>query len=226
MAEITKEQMRERLGNINQIRDLLFGDKIEEYEQHFENYDRHLGKLESDLSKFQSQISARLAQLQDSLSIEIRSGLDALEKKIAYLSLNTQQDTKKLKQELNFTEQKLTHNFQSLRDNFTVKTTLINNQLSQTKDKIEADIQHLRLQVFEEIDKSFSQLTENKVSRADLGELLFELCLKIKGTDLPADLETASEPEVTSELFNLENNHNGHLINLQSDELDLDRAKE
>ena len=32
MAEITKEEMRERLGNIDQIRDIIFGAQLREYD--------------------------------------------------------------------------------------------------------------------------------------------------------------------------------------------------
>ena len=194
MTEIDRNQMREKLGNIEQIRDLLFGHKMEEYEQHFDNCDRQLSKLESQLAQFQFEIRARLAQIEDSFSKEIHSGLDALEKQLKYLSLNTQEETKTLEEKIDFIEQKLSHNLQAFSETFTLKNTIIKNELSQTKDKLEGEIQSLRFQVREEIEKSFSHLKEGKVSRSDLAELLFDLCLKIKGTDLAnTELQQAND---------------------------------
>jgi hypothetical protein len=46
MAEITKEEMRERLGNIDQIRDIIFGAQLREYDNRFD-------KIDSDLSMMQ-----------------------------------------------------------------------------------------------------------------------------------------------------------------------------
>ncbi len=56
MAEISKEDMGARLGNIDQIRDLLFGHKTEEYEQLFEKHTERLDKLESELSQFKAEM--------------------------------------------------------------------------------------------------------------------------------------------------------------------------
>ncbi|MGK7877352.1 MAG: hypothetical protein AB4426_29860 [Xenococcaceae cyanobacterium] len=199
MADITKEEMRERLGNIDQIRDLLFGHKIQEYDQRFEKCEERLEKIESELSGFQLEMCDHLTQLQDSLSTEIRSAVDSLEKKLKYLSLTTNEKTSKLQQKIDLTDEKNSHNIESLQKTVTDQTTLLKNELSKTRDKLEEDIQALRNQAFEEIGKGLSNLKDAKVSRADLAEILFELCLKIKGTEFVPDLKEAAENKVKTE---------------------------
>jgi hypothetical protein len=183
MADITKEEMRERLGNIDQIRDLLFGHKIREYEQRFENSDRRLEKLEAELSNFQREMRDRVAQLQDSLATEIRSGLDSLEKKLKYLSLTTHDQTSKLQQDITLTDRKLSQGVESLLKDVKSQNSFLKEELTQTRSKIEADFQDLKEQLAVEVEKIFASLTETKVSRADLADILFEVCLKIKGSD-------------------------------------------
>ena len=56
MAEITKEEMRERLGNIDQIRDIIFGAQLREYDNRFD-------KIDSDLSMMQRDMQARIEQV-------------------------------------------------------------------------------------------------------------------------------------------------------------------
>lgn len=193
MVEITKEQMRERLGNIDQIRDLLFGQKIREYEQSFEQCDRRLDKIEAELAEFQTQMRNHLERMQYALATEIRSAVDSLEKKLKYLSLNTHEETTKLQQDLKSISQQNSQYIESLNKNVTTKISAIEDELSQTKDKLEEDIQVLKTKVFEELEKGFSHLKETKLSRADLAELFFELCFKIKGTELIPELKEVSE---------------------------------
>ncbi len=45
------------------------------------------------------------------------------------------------------------------------------------------------------------ELTEGKVSRVDLAEVLFELCLKIKGTNMVSDSQENGGEKIATELL-------------------------
>ena len=201
MADITREEMRERLGNIDQIRDLLFGHKVREYEGQFEACEERLKKLESEGSKFQSEMRDRLAQLQENLSTEIRSAVDSLEKKLKFLSLTTHEETSSLQQEIILVEQKNSQQINSLQKTITEKTASLKEELSQTKNKLEDEVQSLENQVFAELNKELSNLKEGKVSRTDLAEILFEICLKIKGTEFVPSLEETAQNTLKTEFI-------------------------
>ena len=49
MGEITRDEIRERLGNIDQIRDIIFG-------AHLREYTSRLDKAESDISAIQQDV--------------------------------------------------------------------------------------------------------------------------------------------------------------------------
>ena len=216
MTEITKEEMRKRLGNVSQLRDLLLGDKIEEYEANFVQNSQRLDILESSLIKFQSGVNERLNKMQDSLSKEINAAVDSLEKKIKYLSLTTHEENNKLKQEIEVKSHTAFQNIDALQNSLRSETSYIKDELFQTRNTLGEDLQNLKKQVLEKLESNLSELTENKVSRTDLAEVLFELCLKVKGSEFVPSLKEATENQVKTEFIlpqeNSEDNNNNNSV--------------
>lgn len=217
MNEFTKEEMRQRLGNISHLQDLLFGDKIEAYEACFEQLDQRLNQLELQLKQFQVVVSDRLKDLQNSLTQKIDASASSLEKKLKYLSLTTHEETSQLRQEIQATAKLSSENIAILRNNLNQETYYLKNELTKTREASEENIKNLRQQVFEKLEKSLSDLTEAKVSRADLAEVLFELCLKVKGSEFVPDLKEAVENQVKADFIlpeESDNNLNSHDNNI------------
>ena len=198
--------MRKRLGNVSQLRDLLLGDKIEEYEGSFAQNCQRLDTLESSLTKFQSEVNARLNQMQDSLSKEINAAVDSLEKKIKYLSLTTHEENNKLKQEIEAKYRTASQSIDTLQNSLRAETSYIKDELFQTRNTLGEDLQNLKQQLLEKLETNLSELTENKVSRTDLAEVLFDLCLKVKGSDFVPSLKNATDSSVKAELILPEEN--------------------
>lgn len=202
MADSKPDLMRDRLGNIDQIRDVLFGQKAQEYEQQFASYDERLDKVEAELSQLQTETRDHLRQLQENFSGELRSTLDALEKKLKYLSLTTHETTNALQQQLQTTNAKNDQELDSLNKTVVDKNTLLREQLSETREQFNGDLKVLKEQLFTEIDKGFSHLRDSKVSRAVLAEVLFEMCIKVKGSDVfPSIAKDGDNPLKTSFLL-------------------------
>lgn len=184
MADNKTDLTRDRLGNIEQIRDVLFGQKAQEYEQQFANYDQRLDKVETDLTQLQIETRDRLRNLQDTFSSELRGTLDSLEKKLKYLSLTTHETTTNLQQQLQSTNSENDKELAALSKSVADKSALLKEQLTETREQFDADLQVLKEQLFTELDKGFAFLKESKVSRAVLAEVLFEMCIKVKGSDV------------------------------------------
>lgn len=190
MTDLTKEEIRQRLGNISQIRDLLFGDRMEDYEQRFRNLEKRLNNLDSQLSQWQQETNQNFIKLQEKISEELSLLIDSVDKKLQYLSITTQEETEKLQQELTFNSHKNYQNLESLQNNVKGEVKFLQNGLSQTKESLERDIQVLKQQIILLLEEKTSELTKSKISREDLGNLLFDLCLKVKGSELLANSQT------------------------------------
>lgn len=209
MTDIGRENMRERLGNIDRIRDLLFGNDMKEYQERFENCEQRLERMESKFTQFQTEINARLNHLQSDLSTEIHSAVDSLEKKLRYLSLTTHEETSQLKQELKSLTERNSGNIDSLAQDVEAKTNSVRGELTQTRQVLQAEVRELRERVFSELEQSFDNLKDAKISRTELAEFLFELCFKVKGAEMVPKLKEAEESSAEAELL-LPEQHERH----------------
>ena len=196
MDEITKEEMRKRLGNVTQLQDLLFGEKTKHYDSQLEHYNQRFDKLESDFKTFQSVIDKRLNVIENSLNKKIDSTVNYLAKKIKYLSLINQDETSKLKEAINSLRQDSGNEIHEVRNILDIQVNSLNTEITRTKTSLDRDIQSLKQQLSDQMVKHLSELDRGKVSRSDLAEILFELCLKVKGSDLISDFKEPSNHEV------------------------------
>ncbi|MBD2770821.1 hypothetical protein ICL16_01440 [Iningainema sp. BLCCT55] len=198
MSQLSREDVRERLGNIDQIRDIIFGAQQREYEN-------RMSKLESDISLLQQEMRSHIEQLKANLTTEFKAAFEALEKKHKSLSLSNQEEAADLRQIVERLNKKFSNTVQSLDEALDTQTTSIRSELGQTKTKLQDDVMGLRNLILEEIERRFSQLRETKVSKDDMAEILFALGMGIKGTEfIPKLREAASESNEDSDSLIIE----------------------
>lgn len=183
-GEITKEDMRDRLGNLDQIRDLLFGDLMRQYNGRF-------GKLETEMAEWQRDIQAQIQEVQRGLTAEMRAMADAIEKKLQYLSAAADEEMADIRQQLETSDRKFSSGLAATDKAFKSQQNQLREELLQTRSNLEAELQDLKDRLYAEIEKNFSQLKEGKISKEELSEVLFELCMRVKG----GGVESASTPK-------------------------------
>jgi gas vesicle protein len=186
MTDMSREDVRERLGNIDQIRDIIFGAQLRDYDNRF-------SKIESNVSVFQQEMRSHIEQLKVYLSAELKTAIEGMDKKYKSLSLTTQEDAIDLRQQLDRLNRKCSNSIQSLDDALDSQTYSIRTELSQTKEQLQDDIMALRDLVLEELEQRFSHLREAKVSREDMAESLIALGMRLKGTEFIPKLRQAAD---------------------------------
>ncbi|NEN92498.1 MAG: hypothetical protein F6K48_27795 [Okeania sp. SIO3H1] len=197
MAELSKEEMRERLGNIDKIRDIIFGSKLREYENRFE-------KLESELSLAKQETKNQIEQVKSVFSTELQAKVDSIEKKISNINLNiqnTQEDVVETKQQIERVNRKIITTKEALNEIIDNQTSSLREDLSQTREKLQNDVSYLKTQIFEELEKRFSLLNDVKVSRDDLAEIMFEVGMRMKKTEFVSELKEAADKDLEKELL-------------------------
>ncbi|MEQ8535959.1 MAG: hypothetical protein RIB93_00610 [Coleofasciculus sp. D1-CHI-01] len=197
MAEISKEQMRERLGNIDQIRDIIFGAQLREY-------DSRIDKIESNLALIQQEMRDRIEQTKTVYATELRAAVDSLEKKLKSLNLTVQNDNSEIRQTIDMVNKKFSGNMESLDNSLEKQANNLHNELSETREKLQEDIRSLRSYVFEELERRFSLINDGKVAKDDMADILFELGLRIKGTEFAPELKEAAGNDVDVDVRLLE----------------------
>ena len=195
MTEISNNDMRRKLGNLTQIRELLFGEQIEDYDNRFQQYQQqieilnsNLQALESNLEQFKTNQKQRLDQLQNDLSHDISTAINALEKKLNYLGLNTSNEIVKLNQNIGTKTQRNSQIIDAVSKRFENQTQKLQEDITQTKTALEKDIVSVKQELLEILEQDLANFSKNNLSRHELADLLFEICLKIKRTDVKAEL--------------------------------------
>jgi gas vesicle protein len=197
MGEITKEEMRERMGNIELIRDIIFGSKLQEY-------DNRLDKLESHLSLLEKEICDRTEQVKSDCLTELRASVDSLEEKIKSLSFTSQKDNADIQQLIDRSYKNFASSLESIDKTVVNQTTSIRKELSETREKLQEDTRSLKSEVFDELEKRFSNLTDAKLSRNDIADILFELGLRIKKAEFAPELKEAAHNNGSDDVFLIE----------------------
>ncbi|MGB3761509.1 MAG: hypothetical protein WBA07_34875 [Rivularia sp. (in: cyanobacteria)] len=186
MTQMLREEVRERLGNIDQIRDIIFGAQIREYETRF-------GKLESDISLLQQEMRSHVEQLKVSFAAELKAGFDSLEKKLKLFNLNHEEETADLRLSVDRLNRKFSNSIQSLDEELDSQTKSIREDVSQTKVQLEEEVLALRDLVLEEIEQRFSNLRQSKISKDDMAETLFALGMRLKEKEFIPMLRQAGD---------------------------------
>ncbi|MGL5058952.1 MAG: hypothetical protein ACRC62_03135 [Microcoleus sp.] len=192
MAELSKEEMRERLGNIDQIRDIIFGAQLREYDNRFD-------KIDSDISMLQQDLQARIEQIKTVLSAELRAAVDSFEKKSKSITLTTQEESADLRQQIDRINRKFSSSIEALDEAIDNQTGSLREDLSKTREQLSEETRTLKTQVFEELDRRFSLLREVKVSRDDMAEILFELGMRLKGTEFVPELKGVADNKLSTD---------------------------
>lgn len=186
MNDESKAAMRERLGNIDQIRDILFGSQLRDY-------DTRLDQVESTVSVLQQEIRDRTDDLKQSMFKEIQAVVDALEKKIKSMTLKDNEEKVDIRQQLDRLSKRLSANVTTLDETIDKQTSVLRDDLTSSREKLQGDILDLRNQIFDELDKRIANLTKSKVARSDMAEILFEVGLRLKGSEFVPELKEAAD---------------------------------
>ncbi|TAF57345.1 MAG: hypothetical protein EAZ61_01520 [Oscillatoriales cyanobacterium] len=185
MTDITPNQMRDRLGNIDQIRDILFGDREREYTE-------RIDRIEADLEELSQAIELRLTALETQMTSDLQTAVNSLEKKIQFVSSSLNSESSEIRQSLQTVERDLAGNIVIVEKTLSASLGEVETSLSNTRSQLKSGLQELKSQLLDEIEKNFNGLGGEKVSRTELAEMFFELCMQMRGqSDSSSEAETA-----------------------------------
>ena len=199
MNEATKAEIRKRLGNISQLRELLLGDKINEYDRKLEQYHIKLDNLELNLQQSQTDINQSIAKLESKLLQRMEAIAKILLDRIIYHSLETKEKQDKLQQELDALANYSHDNIDLLQKSFNTDINSLKIEIAQSKLDLDRDLSLFKQELLAKLETHFLELANNKISRTDLAEVLFELSIKLKETDIDPNSVDESEAETLAE---------------------------
>lgn len=150
-------------GSMEQIREILFGGVQR-------SHDSRMAKIESLIDRNAKESANRLNSSQTELERKLSEGIKDLADKLDKLGASLVATEKSAKEELAATSKELLGRIASLDDR-------LGNDLKSESDRLQAHIETLR----DDVDQTVDRLEDQKTDRADLGDLLIEMGMRIKG---------------------------------------------
>lgn len=181
---MAKDEVRDRLGNIDQIRDIIFGTQIREYNERLE-------RLESAITRMQQDTRDRIDQIKAQHDADIKTAIELLDKRLKSVQTAHQAECLEVRQQTERLNQKFSSTIQSLDEAIDRQLHAMQTDLGDTKREWQQEVNTLKDLVLAELDQRWSQMWETKVSKENIAETLFELGMRLKGAEFIPTLRDA-----------------------------------
>lgn len=144
--------------------------------------------LEADFTAFQAESRKHLEAMNDRLTSAVQEAVGAANERMQGMTSKMQDEVSNLRRQAKRTDEKLDFRFQSLNEEIESSTTNTRQELTKIHKGAKDDLQALKIQLLNELEKNFHGLRESKVSRDDMSEILFEFGMRIKGLNFNSGL--------------------------------------
>ncbi len=195
-ADVTTSLESLESGNkVDRIRDIVFGAQMREYNQRFDTIGRDVARIQQELSQVNEQLTVQLRQL--------GTQIQELDKR---LSDKIQENGKQLGGRLDELEQqqsgrvrdldnRLAQELKDQEDRIGQRIQELNQFATGQLDQLQQQLRHTGEEIRLELRENADQLTNAKVERTTLGQLLIEL-----GANLQAESNGGMFDQLLDEL--------------------------
>lgn len=194
--------MPESANNLDQIRDLLFGQQLDVYAQRFTECGDRLDQIEASLSEFQGQMQVQLQQLDGTIDQELLNLNQGLESKLKHFSLASNNELIKIEQMLNGEMGGFKQELNTFQKDFAQQQSTMKGELEAIRGNLEHKLDLLKEDIAHAWNSRFSETNEGKLAKDQLGKMLFEFSLKTRDgsflPELPANVQEQIEAELES----------------------------
>jgi len=141
-------------------------------------------QVNNALQILENKITKTFSESQIKLQKETERSLEALEKKIDNLSRTTHKERTKLKELIDSTDESLQDQLSNQKDEFTVKLKIMKENTSDEHKKIAESIEAMKIELTETLQTKLTTLSDDKLSRDTMAQMLLDVAMKIQGTDM------------------------------------------
>lgn len=176
----------EGLGNVDQIREIIFGTQMRELDQRFT-------EMASSLTSLKTVMEHDMAELRTLMREEVSNATQLFETKLKNLSNLSREEREALREELGRTEKRLSMGLDSMAEEHEAKLALMKNEQQGVTQRLKEELHELKQNVASELGKGLAEMGDTRVSRDAMAEMLLEMAMKIKGEGLALATLDATE---------------------------------
>lgn len=174
-------------NNIDQIRELLFGTQIKQFTSRLDSLETALKEqkeeTEKQIKSLKLETDRGLQKLQQALSTEVQTSIRSLTEEVKAIKDKETQEKIEIEDKIESISKRLSTNVATLDEAIDKQTRSLRDDVLSSHRKLQGDISKMKQQLFENFEKRLGTLTSSKINREDMAEMLFEIVLKLKGTE-------------------------------------------
>jgi hypothetical protein len=172
-----------QLGNVDQIREILFGSQSRELSKRFE-------KIENDIKRSQDEIKSKIEQNQRDFNQRLENELDLLSKKIKNVTLQQQEEISDIRDNELKQEKRIQNSIDLLSDELSAKNDQLYKDQLDSRNNLQDEINKLKNELFDVLESKLQEMGDIKLSRDDAAEIMMETAMRLKGENLDQQLVT------------------------------------
>ncbi|MEO1937650.1 MAG: hypothetical protein ABGW85_03350 [Sulfurimonas sp.] len=182
----TKENDISQLGNVDQIREILFGSQSREMKEKFE-------KLEASIKALHDEMRKKIEQTQSEFNMRIESELETLSRKMKNIVTQQQNEFADVRDSALKQEKRLQNAMDIMEEELNAKREQLQKQQLETNMALRSEMDALKDEILDTLNAKMTDMNGVKLSRDDAAEILMEAAMAMKGTQINQQLAMTQE---------------------------------
>ncbi len=174
------------VGNMDKIRDILFGNQVKDFEKQF-------ASMENRLAQESSELKGELIKRIDALEVYVKQEIKDINGRIKNESNDRVESHKLIQSELKQGVESLSKKLVQDEENLALKSTELRDQILEQSKQLSEEILAKYDQASKNLKQISQQLEDAKVNRSDLSGFFLELAMRLSNDKNKGPLENLKE---------------------------------
>jgi len=174
-----------QLGNVDQIREILFGSQSRELKEKFD-------KLEASIKNIHEEMRKKMEQTQNDFNSKIESEVETISRKIKNMTTQQQDEFADVRDSALKQEKRLQNSLDIVEEELNAKREQLQKQQAENTTTLRSQMDTLQDELLSVLDDKISELGLAKLSRDDAADIMMEAAMAMKGTQINQQLSMAN----------------------------------
>jgi len=173
-----------QLGNVDQIREILFGSQSRELKDKFIS-------IENTLKEMDRSINQKMEENQNDFNNRLTLEIETINRKIKNIISQQLQEFSDIRDTSLKSENRLQSSIDILEEEFSAKNEQIQKQQTQNGNDLRTQMHNLKKDLVQVVNDKIAVLGSEKLSRDDAANIMMEAAMGMKGTSIGLQLSLA-----------------------------------
>ena len=171
-------------GNVEQIREILFGSQVRELKDKFET-------IENTIENMNREVTQKIEQNQHDFNDRLAAEVETLTRKIKNIVSQQQQEFSDIRDISLKSENRLQSSLDILEEEFSAKNDQLQKQQVEYNNDLRTQMHNLKKDLVAVVNDKIAEMGSEKLSRDDAANIMMEAAMGMKGMSIEKQLSLA-----------------------------------